>query len=104
MITYKWNFPAFDCRLDEQLDKVVTTVHWRYRGTDEKGAKAEIYGAQAVGDPNPEVFTAYPEISKEQVISWMESMIDMEAMNENITEQINLINNPVQVTLSAPWN
>jgi hypothetical protein len=104
MTTYKWTFSAFDCRLDEKLDKVVTTVHWRYNGTDEDGITAETYGAQAVGDPNPEAFTAYPEISEEQVIGWMESVIDMEAMNANIDSQIELIKNPVSVTLPPPFS
>lgn len=104
MITYKWTFSAFDCRLDEKLDKVVTTVHWRYEGADEDGITAETYGAQAVGDPNPDAFTAYPEISEEQVIGWMESVIDMEAMNENIATQIELIKNPIQVTLLPPFS
>jgi hypothetical protein len=103
MITYKWTFSAFDCRIDEKLDKVVTNVHWRYEGADDDGVTAETYGAQAVGEPNPDAFTAYPEISEEQVIGWMESVIDMESMNENIANQIDLIKNPVQVTLPPPF-
>ena len=103
MITYKWIFSAFDCKVDEKLDKVVTTVHWRYKGTDEDGIEAEVYGAQPVGEPNPDAFTPYPEISEEQVIKWMESIIDMEAMNENIANQIDLIKNPIQVTLPPPF-
>jgi hypothetical protein len=103
MINYNWTFSAFDCNLDEQLDKVVTTVHWRYKGTDQDGTTAETYGAQAVGEPNPDAFTPYPEINKEQVIGWMESVMDIEAMQENITNQISLTKNPVTATLPAPW-
>jgi len=62
MITYKWIFSAFDCRVDEDgMQDVVTTVHWRYNGTNENGISAEIYGAQAVGTPTPDAFTPYPE-------------------------------------------
>lgn len=105
MITYKWIFYAFDCRIEEDgLQKVVKTVHWRYRGTDEDGITAETYGAQAVGEPNPDAFTPYPQISEEQVIGWMEETMDIETMNENIASQINLIKNPVTETLSTPWN
>lgn len=103
MITYKWTFSAFECKVDEKLDKIVTMVHWRYKGTDEDGVESEVYGAQPVGEPNPDAFTPYPEISEEQVIKWMESVIDMEAMNENIANQIDLIKNPVQVTLPPPF-
>lgn len=105
MITYKWEFPAFDCSLDKEgMEKVVTTVHWRYSGTDEDGISAGTYGAQPVGEPNPDAFTPYPDLSEEQVIGWMESVIDMEEMNSNITKQIELIKNPIQITLSPPFN
>lgn len=103
MITYKWTFSAFDCKVDENLDKVVTTVHWRYNGTDEDGISAENYGAQPVGEPNPDAFTPYPDLSKEQVIGWMESVMDIKEMQKNIAEQINLIKNPVQITLQPPF-
>lgn len=104
MITYKWTFSAFDCRVDEKLDKVVTTVHWRYSGTDEDGISYEIYGAQYVPTPNPEAFTPYPDLSEEQVIGWMEETMDVESMQKNIAEQIELIKNPVSVTLSPSFN
>lgn len=105
MITYKWEFPAFDCSLDKEgMEKVVTTVHWRYKGTDENDVTAEIYGAQAVGEPNPDAFTPYPDISEEQVIEWMESTMDMGEIQKNIAEQIDLIKNPIQVTLPPPFN
>ena len=104
MINYTWTFPAFDCIIDEDgLEKVVTTVHWRYKGTNQDGIEAEIYGAQTVGQPNPDAFTPYPQISKEQVIGWMEETMDVTAMQENLANQINLIKNPVTETLSAPW-
>ena len=105
MITYKWDFPAFDCKVDDNgLDKVVTTVHWVYNGTDEDGISSLIYGAQAVGEPNPDAFTPYPDLSEEQVIGWMESVIDIETMNKNIADQIELIKNPIQITLPPPFN
>lgn len=104
MINYTWAFPAFDCKVDENgLQKVVTTVHWRYKGTDEDGVTGETYGAQPIGEPNPDAFTPYPQISEEQVIGWMEANMNIEAIQETITSQINLIKTPVTETLSAPW-
>jgi hypothetical protein len=103
MVTYEWNFPAFDCRLDEQLDRVVTAVHWVYTGVDEDGVTGFMYGSQAVGEPNPDAFTPYPQISKDQVIGWIEPVMDIETMQENITDQINLTKHPVITTLPAPW-
>ena len=105
MINYTWTMGPFDCILNEDnMQKVVTTVHWRYRGTDEDGITAEIYGAQAVGQPNPEAFTPFPDLSQEQVEGWLESAMDMNAIRANIDNQINLIKNPVTATLPAPWD
>ena len=104
MITYKWSFPAFDCRVDENgMKDVVTVVHWVYNGTDEDGITAGMYGTQSVGEPNPDAFTPYPDISEEQVIGWMESVMDIEEMQKNISNQIELIKNPVQITLPPPF-
>jgi len=104
MITYKWIFSAFDCRVDEDgMQDVVTTVHWRYNGTNEDGISAEIYGAQSVGTPTPDAFTPYPDLSEEQVIGWMEETLDVEAMQLNLATQIELIINPVMVTLPPPF-
>ena len=105
MITYKWIFSAFDCKVSEEgMQDVVTTVHWRYNGTNEDGISAEIYGAQSVGTPTPDAFIPYPELSEEQVTGWMEATMDVEAMQLNIANQIAAIVTPVNVTLPAPWN
>ena len=105
MINYKWNFPAFDCRVDEEgMQNVVTTVHWVYNGTDEDGVTAVIYGTQSVGEPNPDAFTPYPGLSEAQVVGWMESVMDVEEMQDNIASQIDLIANPVTITLPPPFN
>jgi hypothetical protein len=104
MINYKWTFSAFDCRINEEgMQDVVTTVHWRYNGTNEDGISAEIYGAQSVPTPNPEAFTPYPDLSENQVIGWMEETMDMETIQQNINKQIELIVNPVNVTLPPPF-
>lgn len=104
MITYKWTFSAFDCRVDEDgMQDVVTTVHWRYNGTNEDGIIAGMYGAQAVPTPNPDAFTPYPDLSEEQVIGWMEETMDVPAMQANIAEQIELIIHPINVTLPPPF-
>jgi hypothetical protein len=86
------------------MQKVVTTVHWRYRGTDENGTSAETYGAQSVGAPDPENFTPFLEITPEQAEGWLEAVMDMDVLKANIDSQINLIKNPVTATLAAPWN
>jgi len=103
MIDYKWTISALDCAVNEEgLENVVKTVHWRYRGTDADGDTAELYGAQPVPSPNPEEFSAYETLTQEVVEGWLESIMDMEEKQNIITEKINLVKNPVSVTLPLP--
>lgn len=104
MINYKWDFPAFDCRVQEDgMQNVVITVHWIYTGTNEDGIRVAIYGTQAVDSPTPEAFIPYPDLSEEQIIGWMEETMDVSVMQKELASQIELIVNPVVVTLPAPF-
>jgi hypothetical protein len=105
MINYKWIFSAFDCKINENgMQDVVTNVHWRYIGTNENGVTAEMYGTQSVGEPNPDAFVPYLEISEEQVIGWMESAMDVNAMNASINAEIEVISHPTEETLPPPFS
>jgi len=105
MIDYIWKFPSFDCIINKDgLQTIITTVYWILTGTDEDNISATIYGSQPVGQPNPETFTPFPEISKEQVIGWMESSMNVDALKENLAIQIDLIKNPITEVLPAPWD
>jgi len=103
MIDYKWTISALDCTVNEEgLENVVKTIHWRYRGTDEEGNTAEVYGAQAVPSPNPEEFSAYETLTQEVVEGWLESTMDVEQQQKAIENKIELLKNPVSVTLPLP--
>lgn len=104
MNTYNWVISALDCKVDENnLQDVVYTVHWRYNATNEDGITAEVYGAQSVSSPTTEDFTPYDQLTKEQVVGWLEASLDVPAMNEGLDKQIELIVHPVDVTLPLPF-
>ena len=102
-----WIISAMDCKIHEgEMTDVVQTVHWRYNATDvveEKTYFAEMYGATAVGEPTPENFTDYNSLTKEQVVGWLEETLDVTTMQENLTKQIELQINPIDVTLPPPF-
>lgn len=106
-MVFDWIISAMDCKIHEgEMTDVVQTVHWRYNATDvveEKTYFAEMYGATAVGEPTPENFTSYPDLTKEQVVGWLEETLDVTAMQENLTKQIELQINPIDVTLPPPF-
>ena len=54
MITYKWTISALESSPNESgLAKVVKSVHWRYKGTDEaSGISYELFGATLQTPPH----------------------------------------------------
>lgn len=121
MTTFNWTISAVERILDlDGLTDVIKTVHWRYRGTDENGVTAETYGATAVGNPNPQDFTPFDEVTSDDVIVWLENIMSavpeveegvepeptqLEKMKANIEAQIALLISPVSITgplYSAP--
>jgi hypothetical protein len=106
MITFNWTISAVERAVSlDGLQDVIQTVHWRYRGTDENGVTAETYGATAVGQPNPQDFTPFDEVTASDVEGWLESLLDVPTMQENLQAQIALIITPTTITgplYSAP--
>jgi hypothetical protein len=99
MITFNWTISAVERAISlNGLQDVIQTVHWRYRGTDENGVTAETYGAVAVGQPNPQDFTPFDEITASDVEGWLENILDVPSMQANLESQITLIINPTTIT------
>lgn len=105
---FNWVISAMDCKIQEgEMTDVVQTVHWRYNATeivDGKTYFADIYGATNVGEPTPENFTSYSDLTKDQVVGWLEAELDVVSMQYNLTKQIELQINPIDVTLPPPFN
>lgn len=97
---YNWTISAFDCAVkQDKFSNVIVTVHWRYSATDADGNTAETYGATSLGPPTGS-FTPYDKLTKEQVIGWLEKILNVDEMQANLAAQIELIKNPVKVTLT----
>ena len=95
MITFKFEKPVLEVQLvDGSLENVIKTIHWRYKGETEKGISADVYGANCLPSPEAENFVEYEKLDKETIIGWLKSILDIDAMEENIAKQIDLIENP----------
>ena len=102
---FKWTISALDCAVkDGTLNNVVQTIHWRYSATDADGITAETYGAQSISQPDPNNFINFEELTKTELESWLEGAMDVDAMQASLEAQIELIKNPVKVTLTPPYN
>lgn len=107
MIT-NWVISAMECKVhEEDMTDVVIIVHWRFQGREmheEKEYFAEVYGATSVGMPDPANFTPFDQLTKEQVVGWLEAELDVPKMTEGLQENIDLQINPVTVTLPPAWD
>lgn len=100
----KWVVSQLDTAPSEDgLTDVVKTVHYRYQGQDEQYF-AEVYGTMGCSTPSDTDFTAYEDLTYEQVCLWLESGLDKEAMDTNLAAQIEYQKNPPIVNLPLPWD
>jgi len=93
MINYNFEKPILEVKLiDGDLKNVITTVHYRYTGTDENGISADVYGAKGLNAPDPQNFTDFEDLDNKTICNWLG--LDIEAMEESIANQIDLKVNP----------
>ena len=101
--TFDWVIVQLDTKpQDGDLMDVVSVVHWRRKATDGEH-HVESYGAMACPTPSETDFTAYPDLTQEQVESWLEAGLDVEAIDNGLVSQIESLINPPIVVLPLPW-
>jgi hypothetical protein len=105
--TYNWVVSQMDTKpQDGGLADVVSTIHWRRQATAVDGDNtyfADTYGATACESPSETDFTAYADLTFEQVCAWLEAANDVEALNANLDAQIDKAINPPIVSYALPW-
>lgn len=106
-ISYKWVISQLDCiPQDGSYTDVVVVCHWRRQATeivDGKDYFTECYGAQSFSSQDIQDFTPYDQLTFDQVCGWLESSLDVAAMDASLDQQIqNLINPPI-VSPPLPW-
>jgi hypothetical protein len=104
MITYTWDIFRLDCAPSENgLMNVVKTIHWVLQAKDENGITASFSNCYPLPEPNPEEFADYSTLTKETVVGWLESNLDMGYLQTRLTTEIELQYNPPITSLPLPW-
>jgi len=111
MINYYWNCKTVDCYIEEAGDAdVVYNVHWIVTGTssevDPEGNpySARVIGMQPLNIDDITDFIPFVDLTNEQIVIWTQTAMGVEqvtSIEANITSQINLLINPVLVTLTV---
>ena len=104
---YAWVVSQMDPKPQEgELNDVVSTIHWRRAAVATEGENtysADVYGAMACATPSDTDFTAYADLTFEQVSAWLEDGLDAAALDAGLDAQIDAIINPPIVALPLPW-
>lgn len=108
-IVYNWVISSMNeyPQTPDNLTDVVFVVHWRRTATeivDGKEYYADTYNVLNVPAPNPEDFTPYENLTKPQVISWLEAGLNVEAIDASLAQQIENKKFPKEVSLPLPWD
>lgn len=103
MTKYKWQINALDCIPKEgQMIDVVKIVHWS-RLAEQDNIQVSIYGTMNCGQPSEIDFTAYPDLTYDQICTWLEAGLNVAELDANLDSQIENIINPPIITLPLPW-
>ena len=107
MTTYNWVVNQLDTKSKEDgLTDVVSVVHWTRTAEQYVGAEpinVSSYGTMGCTTPSETDFTAYPDLTFEQVCSWLDAGLDVTAIDLGLDGQIENIINPPIIVLPLPW-
>ena len=100
MVNYNWVISDLVAKIqDGELSNIIETVHYRYQATDGEHT-ADVYGSVGLEAPDAESFKPFEEVTEADVISWLESKLDVEALQEGLNGRLDVIKNPTHVNLS----
>jgi hypothetical protein len=106
-IVYQWVISKMEAKPQEGfLTDVVVIVQWRRIAitiVDNKEYFAETVGEYSCPTPSGEDFTPYEDLTRDQVIGWLEAGLDMEAIDRNLIAQLDQQINPPIIVLPLPW-
>jgi len=105
---FTWEITRMDTKPQEDgLIDVVVTVHWIRNAEQFVGGEpisVYSYGTMGCTTPSPTDFTAYPDLTYNQVCGWLDAGLDVVAIDANLQQQINDIINPPIIVLPNPWD
>jgi hypothetical protein len=101
-MTYGWLIQELKAKVQDEdsgLENIIETVHYRYQATDGEYT-ADVYGSVGLEAPDAESFKPFEEVTEADVIAWLESKLDVEAMQSGLDAQLDAIANPTHVSLN----
>jgi hypothetical protein len=105
--TYKWQISQLDAKIhQDNLDNVIYNIHWSLTASDdsEPPYRQSSIGVLPVSYNSENPFIPYSDLTKNEVIGWLESALDVESIKQNLDNKIELQKNPVDEYLIPDWD
>ena len=103
MTTYQWIINQLDTAPSEDgLTDVVKVVNWT-RAAQQGDINVSCYGSMGCTTPSSTDFTAYPDLTYDQVCGWLDAGLDVATIDLGLDGQIENIINPPIIVLPLPW-
>ena len=103
MNTYQWIINQLETAPSEDgLTDVVKVVHWT-RTAQQGDINVSSYGTMGCETPSETDFTAYPDLTYDQVCGWLDAGLDVVSIDLGLDGQIENIINPPIVILPLPF-
>jgi hypothetical protein len=98
-MTYNWIISDLVAKIQEgELSNVIEAVHWRYQATDDVNT-VDVYGSVGLDAPELGSFIPSDQLTKETVVSWLESKLDVEALKTGLDAQLDALANPTHTSI-----
>ena len=105
--TYNWAVSQMETKPQEgNLTDVVIKVYWTRQATAIDGNNtyyAQVSDMMECATPSETDFTAYPDLTFEQVCGWLDAGVDVAVRDEYLDSQIDAQVNPAVIVLPNPW-
>ena len=109
-VTNTWSIAQCEYVLSEDgLTNVINLLHWRLNAEEtdnEVTYHASSYGTQNLGDPDPDNYTPYLEVSESDCLSWLHAEMgeeQVQSLLDSVAANIELQKNPVDGH-GTPWS
>jgi hypothetical protein len=104
--TFTWNIAQLERKIS---DGVVYTAHWTVTATrkvtDGDDLIAGSYGSVGFGEPDPDNFTPYADLTEGQVVNWVLAALgdeQVETICEGLSTQLDTKETPIDAS-GIPW-
>ncbi len=107
MANTTWDIAQLERRLPDGEtcpDGAIYTVHWT-ASLEENGETAGAYGSIGLGDPDPDSFVPFDQLTKEEVVNWVLSALGVDqvvSIEEALHNEIEQKLHPPSAS-GVPW-